>query len=142
MKLALRFLLFALLGILLVVAGSTWLNFRREIALFDVDLERDHRVLAHALAPAFLMTWEHDGQAAALRLLSRANLTEGLLQSRWVPAGDSGAPSAELPPTQDGLLHVVQHPSSNVSEMVTFAPVKGPAGAGFIEIRESLEPRQ
>src|SRR6186713_3125616 len=108
MKLALRFLLFALLGILLVVAGSTWLNFRREIALFDVDLERDHRVLAHALTPAFVMTWEHEGQAAALRLLSQVNLTEGLLQSRWVPAADPGAPSPALTAAQDGLLQVVQ----------------------------------
>jgi len=142
MKLALRFLLFALLGILLVVAGSTALNFRRELGLFDIDLQRDHRVLAHALAPAFLMTWERDGQAAALGLLSRVNQTEGLLQSRWVPAGSPGAPGPELSPTPDGLLQVVQQASSNASEMVTFAPVQGPAGAGFIEIRESLEPRQ
>jgi signal transduction histidine kinase len=142
MKLALRFLLFALLGILLVVAGSTALNFRREIASFDLDLQRDHRVLAHALAPAFVMTWEHEGKAGALRLLSRVNLTEGLLQSRWVPADSPGAPGPELPRGEDGLLQVVQHPSSTLSEMVTFAPVQGPAGAGFIEIRESLEPRQ
>jgi signal transduction histidine kinase len=141
MKLALRFLLFALLGILLVVAASTALEFRRELDVFDTDLQRDHRVLAHSLAPAFVMTWEHDGQAAATNLLARVNHTEGLLQSRWIPAGSPDGPDPALPHTPDGLVQVVQGDGHD-SQMVTYTPVTVGSGAGFIEIRESLEPRQ
>ncbi|MEO8183407.1 MAG: HAMP domain-containing sensor histidine kinase [Deltaproteobacteria bacterium] len=141
MKLALRFLLFALLGILLVVAASTALEFRRELDVFDTDLQRDHRVLARSLVPAFVMTWERDGQAAAVNLLGRVNRMEGLLQSRWVPAGSPEAPDPALPRTSDGLVQVVQN-SPRGSEMVTYASVAGASGAGFIEIRESLAPRQ
>jgi signal transduction histidine kinase len=141
MKLALRFLLFALLGILLVVAASTALEFRRELDVFDTDLQRDHRVLAGSLAPAFLMTWEHDGQSAAENLLARVNLNEGLLLSRWVPAGSPEAPDPTAPRAPDGLVQVIQN-SGHESDMVTYAPVAGASGGGFIEIRESLEPRQ
>jgi len=42
MKLALRFLLFALLGILLVVAASTALEFGRELDVFDTAWVYDH----------------------------------------------------------------------------------------------------
>jgi two-component system NtrC family sensor kinase len=141
MKLALRFLLFALLGILLVVAGSTLLEFRRELDLFDVDLQRDHRVLAHALVPAFLMTWEHDGPAAATNLLGRVNHREGLLQSRWIPGDSAEAPDPALPRGADGLVQVVQNNAEPDGEMVTYAPVQSTPVNGFIEIRESLEPR-
>jgi len=141
MKLALRFLLFALLGILLVVAASTALEFGRELNVFDTDLQRDHRVLARSLTPAFLMTWERDGQTAAENLLARVNQTEGLLQSRWVPANSPDAPAPSLSRTPDGLVQVVQGVGPQ-SHMVTYAPVAGAPGGGFIEIRESLEPRQ
>jgi two-component system NtrC family sensor kinase len=141
MKLALRFLLFALLGILLVVAASTALEFGRELDVFDTDLQRDHRVLARSLAPAFLMTWERDGQTAAENLLARVNHTEGLLQSRWVPESSSEAPGPAVPRTPDGMVQVVQE-AGEQSDMVTYAPVEGAPVGGFIEIRESLEPRQ
>jgi two-component system, NtrC family, sensor kinase len=141
MKLALRFFLFALLGILLVVAASTALEFRRELELFDTDLQRDHRVLARSLVPAFVMTWEREGQAAAVNLLGRVNRTEGLLQSRWLPADSPAAPDPALPQTFDGLVQVVQN-AAHDSEMVTYAPVAGTSNPGFIEIRESLQPRQ
>src|SRR4051812_8427108 len=133
MKLALRFLLATLLGILVVVAASTALNFQRELNDYDEDSQRDHRVLAHALVPAFLTTWDREGQAAALRLLSRVNLTEGTLQSRWVPRGSAGAPDPVLPHGPDGLIQVVQ-PSSEGGDMVTFAPVDRAPAPGFIEI--------
>ncbi|HVZ33977.1 MAG TPA: HAMP domain-containing sensor histidine kinase [Polyangiaceae bacterium] len=142
MKLALRFLLATFLGILLVVAASTALNFRRELKDYDEDSQRDHRVLAHALVPAFLTTWDREGQPAALRLLGRVNLTEETLQSRWIPMSDPGSPSAQLPRTSDGLIQVVQ-PSPQGGDMVTFAPVdRSPPERGYIEIRESLAPRQ
>src|SRR5262249_34464986 len=109
----------------------------RELDVFDTDLQRDHRVLARSLAPAFVVIWEHDSQAAAENLLKRVNLTEGLLQSRWIPAGSPEAPPASLPRTPDGMVQVML-----ATEQVTYAPVEGPSGAGYIEIRESLEPRE
>jgi signal transduction histidine kinase len=141
MKLALRFLLFALLGILLVVAASTALEFRRELDVFDTDLQRDHRVLARALAPAFLISWEQDGQSAAESLLARVNASEGLLRSRWIAPDSPDAPDPALPRGPDGFLQVVQTGPAQ-SEMVTYAPIPGLPGGGFIEIRESLAPRE
>jgi signal transduction histidine kinase len=141
MKLALRFLLFALLGILLVVAASTALEFRRELDVFDTDLQRDHRVLARSLAPAFLISWEQDGQRAAESLLARINVSEGLLHSRWIPAGSPDAPDPLQPHDPDGIVQLVQT-IGDKSEMVTYAPVNGAPGGGFIEIRESLAPRE
>jgi two-component system NtrC family sensor kinase len=140
MKLALRFLLSTLLGILVVVAGGTALNVRREVAVFDADLQRDHRVLAHSLAPAFAMTWEHDGPSAALRLLDQVNTSEGFLRSRWIPADSSEVPGPDLVRGSEGVVQTVQGGAQD-REIVTFAPVRLPRASGFIEIRESTNPR-
>ncbi len=140
MKLAFRFLLSTLLGILVVVAGSTWLQLRRELDLFDSDLERDHRVLARSLVPAFNMTWEHEGRSAALALLERVNASEGLLQSRFLPADASDAPAPALG-SPDGLIQTVRQGSKD-ADMLTFAPVKPGGAPGFIEISESTHPRR
>jgi two-component system, NtrC family, sensor kinase len=140
MKLAFKFLLSSLLGILCVVAGSTAIEFRRELDLFDRDLQRDHRVFARSLAPAFAMTWEHEGRTAALALLDRVNMSEGFLQSRWLPAGSSEVPVG-APRAEDGLIQTVD-PASRDPEILTFVPVDAGGLPGVIEIRESTHPRR
>ncbi len=73
MRLALRFLLLTLVGIFVVLAGHAAFAFRREVARHDQDARQDHEVLGRAMAPAFTEAWQHDGQRAALHVLSRVN---------------------------------------------------------------------
>jgi signal transduction histidine kinase len=118
MKLA-RKLIVAIVLVLLGVLGlSAYLRVRREIAVFDLDMRRDHQVLARAVTRALVAVWRTDGREAALRLLGEIGSAERTT-IRWLDDPLGG-------------------PETTADQRVSVFPVQVPAGpSGAIQISES-----
>lgn len=84
MKIARKFTLALVAGILVVLAASMVLRVKREQALFELDIARDSLVLGRALGHAVERTWENRGQEQALEIIEYATKQESHLQMRWV----------------------------------------------------------
>jgi two-component system, NtrC family, sensor kinase len=118
MKLARKLILAIALVLLAVLGLSAFLRVRRELDVFDVDMRRDHEVLARAVTKALVGIWEMDGRAKALELLSEISSAERTTL-RWLDD-----PSTAQPTTSD--------------QRVSVFPVQIPGGPrGALEISES-----
>jgi hypothetical protein len=84
MKLASKFTLTLVLGIVLVHAGSAIVRAHREEALFHQDITRDSKVLGRALGHAVKREWQTRGERAALDLIDDATDWESGNRIRWV----------------------------------------------------------
>ena len=58
-KLARKLILAILLGMVLVLSASAYLQVRRELAAFAEDMRRDHAVVARSLSSALLSASSH-----------------------------------------------------------------------------------
>src|SRR5512133_676644 len=142
MKLALRFLVLSLAGVLLVHALFATYTVGREMQLYDQDAWNDHGHLVRAIVPAFVRAWQRDGSAEALRVLAAVTAREADLSVTWLPKGAADAPPAS-DATADGLVHRhVADARRGTFDLVTYAPVHFRQVDGHIVIRESSAARQ
>ena len=79
-KLTLAFILCTLA----VLAFNGFLRVSREVAVYEHDRVRDHRLMGHALGEAIAAVWRSDGQASALSVLSHVNTLDARIRVRWV----------------------------------------------------------
>lgn len=122
MRLALKVVFATVLGTMIVLALFGWLRARQEIAVFDADMRRDHRLIGTTLATCVSRTWSSVGARAALELIELANANRPGLRINWVQE-----------PTPESLAEDV---------LVTLVPVhEAGQRLGAIEISESLETR-
>jgi two-component system NtrC family sensor kinase len=133
-KLARRFLAYMLAGVLVVLLLETAITVQRERALFQSDTIRDHEVLARAVAPAFAQTWQLEGEERAKQLLARVTTAEGSFRASY---SDDGAAHRLT-----RIVHDEVRDPGGVKYLVTRAPVALGARHGFIELRESMQPRR
>lgn len=135
------------IGICLVYGVNGFERYRRESALFESDMARDHEVLGRGIAAAVAELWEDEGRDRALDIVERANAREPLAQIRWVdlaaPAGDARAPLApasSLALVSAGEFATWKDESAGPGRVCSYVPLRvGDVWIGAIEVSETLE---
>jgi len=89
MKLARKLAVLLLLGMMLVLCVDLGFSIRREVALFDTDMKRDHQILGGAVAEAAARTWQATGESSVRDLISQINTREKSLKAELVLLDDS-----------------------------------------------------
>ena len=97
MKLAWKFAFALWIGVLIVLASYSWVRVQREASLFDEDIRRDQRVLAHGLRAAVREVWKQAGRARGLAVLAAADQEYEGVKIRWVDDAAGFARDLELP---------------------------------------------
>jgi signal transduction histidine kinase len=149
MRLALKVILASVLGTLVVLVVFAWVRVDREVALFDSDMRKDHRLIGATLAVSVRSTWSSLGPDRILDLIRRADAERPGLRIAWLHR--DGRPSTGPPlfahPQLEGLRRIDQvvFADSSAPErqyLVTRVPVRnGDELLGAIEIAESMEAR-
>ena len=98
MKLVQKLTLALILGISVVLAFNGYFRVRREVALFQSERSREHKLVGLALSAAFAAVWRAEGQGHALAMLEQASAREDEMSIRWVPADPtaSSEPAARV----------------------------------------------
>lgn len=145
MKVAHKFSVFLVGGILLIHGASAAVWIVREIDQIHEDAARDEKVLGLSLSHAVAEIWRASGEEVALAHLQQASDGQGGVEVRWVwldaAPGHAQAPvvsPAILGPLARGELVVIQRTDEQAA-VYTYVPVRIPvARAGAIEIADSL----
>ena len=130
-----------------ILTFNGFLRVRREVAVYEADRTRDHRMMGFALGNALAAVWRSDGEASALAVLAHVNTPDTRLHIRWVWLDDLAAmPHAPLDPNglrqaPDGVpVSVLASDGAGVESRYTFVPLSvGAPRAGALELSESLE---
>jgi two-component system NtrC family sensor kinase len=100
MKLVQRLTLALILGISVVLAVNGYFRVRREVALFQSDRVRDHKLVGLALSAAFSALWRSEGEAHARQMLEQASAREDKIGIHWVSTapfvGEAGEAVTEV----------------------------------------------
>jgi two-component system, NtrC family, sensor kinase len=150
MKLAVKFAL-AFVLVAFVVRGITaYLNVKREIALFEEDIKRDHNTLGHDLSTAVTTIWQLGGEEAAKLFVAEANASRSHVLIRLVDLDivrpgtlpdSSLLPLRRLKKPVEGPLHLISD-SLKRPWLTTYIPFSDPPFRTLaIELTESLEER-
>lgn len=146
MKLFYKVYLFLIVLLILVLGGSGYISYQREIALFESDMESDALLLGRALSGLIQHAWKESGAETALRLIHNVNTKEHQLKIRWVWLEASAAAPYVPQVPLERLDEVAQGKSIslriNTSEKgdyrFTYVPVNvDEKHAGAIELAES-----
>ena len=151
MRLTRKLVLVLLLGVFAIVAVFSVFRIRREIALFDGDMRRDHRMIG--LTAAAAVSKNHGAPRDAVELVRRVDASRDNVSIRFVSmASDAGLETrpvlrlsvAERPPAGRWAHFVSDVDRGNGKEpcLVTYvaAPVAGQVDTA-IQLIESLAPR-
>jgi len=147
MRLSAKLIAFVLLGVIVLLSIDSFLAVKREVALFDDDMERDALHLGRVLAELTVDVWSQDGLDSAREIVRRANAGEGRIEIRLVwldaPSSDPDGPRVDahtLTPLREGrLVSVKRRGRDGWGYRYTYAPVDVSTGRlGAIEITESL----
>src|ERR1041385_2771505 len=84
MRLTRKFIAALVVGVALVALIQGFLDYEREIDVFDRQLRGEAAALGRALARGVADVWTRDGEAAARDFLSQATTQSERLQARWV----------------------------------------------------------
>lgn len=129
-----------------ILALNGFLRVRREVAVFDADRLRDHRLMGLALGEALSAVWHSDGQTRALEALAHVNAPDARIKVRWVWLDELAAPprapldAGEVAAAPDGApVSVVWFDPSGADFRYTFVPLRVTSRRGALELSESLE---
>jgi len=146
MKLFYKVYSLLLLVLILILTGAGYISYRRELALFNADMEKDALLLGNALAGTAEHAWKDSGEGIAARLIRDANAKEGAVAIRWVDLDTTSgrfAPAADLEKLSAVRLgnaaSMVVEKSEGEAFRLTYVPVSAGKRARFaIELSESL----
>lgn len=147
MRLALKLILATVIGILAVFMGFGIIRARREVALFDSDMRKDHTLIGSTLGLCVANTWRTAGQDHALELVNQSDADRPDLRIGWMfPDGTQSAHAPVLSPNEappSSIDHRIRRVSGTEEEfLVTRIPVRqGAQVLGVIEISENLASR-
>jgi two-component system NtrC family sensor kinase len=82
-KLARKLIFAILLGMVLVLSVSGYLQVRRELAAFAEDMHRDHALVARTLTAALIAAWEDGHRPEAMRAVAESANDERV-KVRWL----------------------------------------------------------
>jgi signal transduction histidine kinase len=145
MRLARKFTTAFLVGMCLVLMLLAWLTARREIALFENDMKRDHTTLGHVLATAAQQIWSTYDEAAAQKFVKAADATRDQVRIRWIaldaPAADhrAKAPAETVREAQRAGSAVWIDRTEKEGRLYTYVPLPSSRNrAAVLELSESL----
>ena len=144
MKLVRKLTLALVLGISAVLVVNGWFRVRREVALFESDRVRDHKLIGLALGAAIVAVWRVDGEAQARATIAQANAREDKVRIRWVglaalPHGDAALDAATAGEPVTRIVGGGAGPAVRRTEVpVTVDGVR----RGALELSESLAGEQ
>lgn len=146
MKLAHKFTLALVVGILLVHAAGVVIRVQRETALFQDDIAQEGRLLGRALGYAVERAWQTQGERDALDIIDHVSKRESHVNIRWVWLHEvPGQHHAPVVP-RDMLAPLLADRSAVISleaAVYTYVPVKVPGQRiGAIEISDPLVDEQ
>ena len=84
MKLTFKLVSVLVLEIIFLLAIDGYLSVKREIKLFDTEMEQRALQIGHAMRDLVVEVWHTSGQRRAMKLIRAANKEEYLLSIRWV----------------------------------------------------------
>jgi two-component system NtrC family sensor kinase len=84
-KLARKLIGAILLGMVLVLSASAYLQVRRELTAFAADMRRDHALVARSLSSALLSAWKDEHRPDAVRAVAES-ATDDRVKVRWLDA--------------------------------------------------------
>ena len=149
MQLARKLALALILGTCVVLVVSGLFRVQIVLALFDSELEREHRAFGRALATLVAELGDVGGVERGLEAVRRADaaIEEPGVHVRWVTT-DPGDPAAPLPQPIVSPAEVIgllaEQRSTDVLEddgswrRVTYEPVRSAVASGAIEVVETL----
>jgi two-component system NtrC family sensor kinase len=139
-----------------VLAVSSWVRVQHEVARFDGDIRRHHRVLGTTLGAAVEQLLEAEGNDAAATLVHHVDASRSGVSIRWISLSPNAPrhmqpelPRARLEPVARGeTLQIAQSRKSSDEEnyedeqLISYFPTEGPNdGPAAIELVESLAPK-
>ena len=131
MKLSTKIMRVVFLVIIVLLAIDGYLSAKREIKMFDDDMEHDALQLGHTMKKLLADAWQVKGQDLALEFIKEANKDEHQIQIRWVwldaSPGDPYAPRisrAKLGPVVHGQeISLKERVETGVGHRYTYVPV-------------------
>lgn len=152
MKLALRVTMAVIAGVVIVLGGFGYLRVRREIAMFDADMRKDHALIGSTLAVQVSETWLLDGPERAMAVVALADSNREGVHIGWVRQGSTAA----LLPVDWTRLQQIRHEVALLTgpitalrqlptgspHLVSYVPVAGRGQLlGAVELATSSETR-
>ncbi|MCB9850773.1 MAG: HAMP domain-containing histidine kinase [Phycisphaerales bacterium] len=147
MKLTLKLMAVIVAGIIGLTVLNAYLTVRREVRLFDSDMERDAQVLGRSMRNLIEELWQVSGEERALAIIDGVNGDGHVIKMRWVwlDAQADGKhkpaiPLADLAPVVQGKELSIKKPKAgDAGFRYTYVPVHtGSSRPGALELWESL----
>jgi two-component system NtrC family sensor kinase len=145
MKLARKLVFGLLTGIIVVLGFTAWLRVKREVELFEGDMQRDDLLVGRAMGVSVRRVWQLEGQNAARALLVPFNAGSHV-RVRWVSLAPDPSPdeaprlgAEHLGPVRAGSE--LSFRSEALDNQLTYVPLIGDGGVswGALELAESLD---
>jgi two-component system, NtrC family, sensor kinase len=149
MKIAPKFTLALIAGIVAVHTGSAAIRVQREVRLFQHDTSRDTKMLGRTLAYSAENAWRAGGEAEVARLIAHATRREHHVSIRWIwldaPPGHEQAPTVAielLEPLTRGRSTITRA-SKDDPAFYTYLPVNIPGDRiAAIEVKDPFDDAQ
>ena len=146
MKLFYKVYLLLILVLILTLAGAGYISYRREIAQFNTDMEKDALLLGKALSGMVERAFNQSGERMAAQLIREANTKEGLVAIRWVnldaPSGTfaPAGPLKRLNAVRRGSpASIIVENGAGEAHRLTYVPLSAGSRTRFaIELSESM----
>ncbi len=151
MKLSLKFSAILIVGIVILSAADGFLRVRRQVALFENDMRRDHRSMGATLASAAADVWSAEGKQPAMEMINRFNRKKTNVEIRWLQQNglgggprDEAAAGAVLAAVAGGKpAETIETRASGDRYLCTYLPVSVDGRmVGALEISESFALQQ
>ncbi|AKT37963.1 sensor histidine kinase [Chondromyces crocatus] len=149
MKLTRKLVVMLFLGVFVVLAVHSYVRIRRELGLFEIDMQRDAHIIGRVLSEAAYEVWLSDGRERALQLIADANDREDHVAIRYIALPLQSAaepplvPVEALEPVLRGEKVVLKATPPDAPEMlVTYVPLLAEGELGALELAESLAGEQ
>ncbi|NIL96342.1 MAG: HAMP domain-containing protein [Planctomycetales bacterium] len=84
MKLAAKFTILLLLGVVTLIAVDGYLAWQREMKFFEQDMRRDAWQLCDGVQEMLVDVWKAGGQQRVLQLIENSNRENRIMRMRWV----------------------------------------------------------
>jgi two-component system, NtrC family, sensor kinase len=120
------------LGICVILITHGYTRVNREIALFESDVQSDHRLLGRAVAIMASAATDRMGAERGLEIVEDLNFRESRVEIKWIS-------DASAPPTATSTTVRREDHQGSSAVLVTRVSARV-AGPGFIQLRESLQP--
>jgi signal transduction histidine kinase len=112
--------------VILTVFGYT--RIQRQYALFETDMQRDHRTLGRTMAHEITRIWNSEGEQAALQFIAKTNNRYSHIQIRWAP---------RVRQKEKSWVAREERPYGNVHTLIPIVVNGSPKG--MLEMIESLD---